>query len=181
MTVPLFPAVPWTNGVTQVTAEHLNHFRTNLPKACDGVGGGTYQPMAPLVINGEGLGANKFTLTGPLIANGAITAGGIISPSALGATQDDWSPTGLSTCSVIRVTTGGSGTSLTGIAAGDPDAGRIIVLMVVDGGGALTLEDQNAGSAEAHRFAIPAPVAVGVDTCAILFRDGTSQRWRLLS
>ena len=80
---------------------------------------------------------------------GAITLTGIISPSALGASQNDWNPTGLSTANVIRMTGDAGGTSLTGLAA--QESGRMILLFCI-GGGVVTLEDENAGSSAANRF-----------------------------
>lgn len=55
MTLPTW-ATPFTDDLSLVTAEFLNGYvRTQIPKALDGVGGGTYTPVVTLSIQGEGL------------------------------------------------------------------------------------------------------------------------------
>jgi hypothetical protein len=74
MSIPAW-ASAFTDNVTVVTASFLNWVRTNLPKAVDGVGGGTYTPSDTITINGAGLRSDNIhtsTVTGSLTVEGAL-------------------------------------------------------------------------------------------------------------
>jgi hypothetical protein len=68
MTLPTWNTA-FTDNVSDISADFLNSYvRTQIPKAIDGVGGGTYTPAAAVVINGAGLSAtvasgNTLTLS----------------------------------------------------------------------------------------------------------------------
>jgi hypothetical protein len=192
----------FTNGISTIGQDFLSWVKTNLVKAVDGVGGsnGTaYAPATTIEIEGEGIsstnikastftGAQQFnasanfdnvvTTNAALIAAGPVVFGSVISPAALGSTQDDWAPTGHATANVIRVTPDPGGTSLTGLDAGE-GTNRVVLLVVV-GGGTLTLEDENGNSSAINRFAIPAPRAIAVWEAVTLWYDSTSGRWRVI-
>ncbi len=78
MTFPLTPASPYVAFTTVITSAALNAYRVCINEALDGTGGGTYAPMAQLVLGGSGLkltGATALELDGTSVAT--QDAGGI--------------------------------------------------------------------------------------------------------
>lgn len=62
MTLPLY-STPFTDNVSVISADFLNNYvRTQIPKAIDGVGGGTYTPT--VVIDIQGTAGVKISGTG---------------------------------------------------------------------------------------------------------------------
>lgn len=82
-------------------------------------------------------------------------------PTALGATQNDWAPSGLSTHSRFRVFVPATGTNLTGLQAPKDQVDGATILLQNMGDGAntptatLTLKENDPGSAAANRFYLP--------------------------
>lgn len=103
---------------------------------------------------------------------------GVISPAQIAANQNDYSPTGLATASVLRLTTDGTPRDLTGLALGQ--AGKLLIVHYVSGAG-LTLKDENTGSIAANRFALVADIVLSPDDVVPLQYDAVSQRYRALS
>jgi hypothetical protein len=98
-----------------------------------------------------------------------------ISPTALSASVDDYDPTGLSTASVLRLSTNsGTQRNITGIAGGAD--GRILLIHNL-GSGAIGLLD-NTTSTAANRFAIAGGAILPADGSILLQYDSTSSRWR---
>lgn len=112
--------------------------------------------------------------------HGAITVSksaalsGVISPSSIGADQNDYSPTNLSISSTLRLTASAA-YNITGLAGGA--AGRVIIIHNV-GSYTITLKDESASSTAANRFALSVDVVLGTDQSCILQYDVTSNRWR---
>ena len=100
-----------------------------------------------------------------------------ISPTQITANQNDYSPTGLSTASVLRLSTDAL-RDVTGLAGGSD--GREITILNV-GAQLLALKDESASSTAANRFALPNDVILSADESAVLWYDATSSRWRLKS
>jgi hypothetical protein len=101
---------------------------------------------------------------------------GDITPTQLSANTDDWAPTGLSTCSVIRVSTDAS-RNLTGLTGGAD--GRIIILHNV-GSFDLVLKD-NVTSTTANRFSFGADYYLHAGQTIAMIYDATATRWKALS
>jgi hypothetical protein len=99
---------------------------------------------------------------------------GVITPTTLAASQNNYSPTGLADSSTLRLSAS-TPVSITGLAGGA--SGRILILTNV-GSSAITLEDEDAGSTAANRFALPVDVKLNAEDSIILQYDGTSSRWR---
>jgi hypothetical protein len=108
---------------------------------------------------------------------GAAASLTTISPAQLTANTDDWNPTGLSTASVIRVSTDAS-RNLTGIVA--PATTWALVLENV-GGFDLVLK-HDVTSTAANRFYCPndTDVTLQKDSSVFLAYDLTSSRWRVI-
>ncbi len=102
---------------------------------------------------------------------------GAISPAQITATQDNYNPTGLSTASVLRLTTDTS-RNITGLAGGAD--GRVLIIHNV-GGFNLVLMDEGGTSTATNRFALSTNQTVPPDTSVAIQYDGTTQRWRVLS
>lgn len=100
-----------------------------------------------------------------------------ISPTQIAADQNDYSPTSLSTSSVLRLTSDAA-RNITGLAGGAD--GRIIIIHNV-GSYAITLKDESSSSSAANRFALSADISIAVDTSVLLQYDSTSSRWRAIA
>lgn len=117
------------------------------------------------------------TIGGAATLNGTEILGSVISPTALpGGNVDNWSPTGLSTARIIRMS--GSGT-LNGLVA--QGAGRVVTLINV-GASSITLVDESSNTA-ANRFLCPnaTNITVTVQSSVTVWYDGTSSRWRVIA
>ena len=116
----------------------------------------------------------------------------VISPSSISGTQNNWDPTGLDidvgggtylpAAQVIRVSLSANA-NIHGIARGV--AGRLLELVLVSSGGFhLDLVDEQTSSTAANRLLLPGGVQrrlYGDGARALLWYDGTSARWRVIS
>lgn len=125
------------------------------------------------LFGGSGSGGGGGTVTD---LPSSLTLSGDISPSQITSNQNDYSPTGLSTATVLRVNTDAS-RNLTGLAGGAD--GRIAVILNI-GSFNLVLKNADSGSSTGNRFAIGADLTLGADQGVALIYDSTSSRWRLL-
>lgn len=105
----------------------------------------------------------------------AFAFGSILSPSALSANTDNWSP-GLSTKNYLRVSST-LDINLTGIA--DVSSGRFVLVHNI-GSYNITLKKESASSTAANRFAAPSDLRLPPNGVAIIHYDSTSARWRIL-
>lgn len=104
-----------------------------------------------------------------------IAFSGDISPAQITANQNDYNPTGLSTASVLRLSTDADRT-ITGLAGGAD--GRVIALMNV-GSFPITLSNQDTGSITAgNRFLFGFSIALLPNRAMVIWYDSTSSRWR---
>lgn len=99
---------------------------------------------------------------------------GDITSASLGASQNNYAPTGLAGASVIRLTAS-TPINITGLTGGSD--GRLMVLTNV-GANAITLVDQSGSSTAANRFLFGANLALAANQSATLIYDSTSSRWR---
>lgn len=101
-----------------------------------------------------------------------------ISPAQLVANTDDYNPTGLAYCGVLRLSTDAS-RDLTGIVAQAAGALRLICNV---GAQNLVLK-HDATSTAANRFYCPGSgdYTLHANDSVVIFYDGTSTRWRVLA
>lgn len=112
------------------------------------------------------------------VSTGAIAWSGDITPPQITAAQHNYTPTGLSTASVLRLSTNAT-QDLTGIAGGLD--GRWLVLVNV-GSQSLTLRSESSSSTPANRFALTADITMLPNALVLLLYDitGPNPRWRAL-
>jgi hypothetical protein len=104
---------------------------------------------------------------------------GVISPTITTTPQNNWSPTGLSTANVIRITSSGVNANITGIAA--QSSGTILIIINV-GANPITLANEDGSSTAANRVVhtMDAP-ELGQNEIFVLWYDGTTARWRVIA
>ncbi len=139
---------------------------------------GMYLPAA----NTVGLSANS-TLSAQLTSTTfqallQFILSGDISPAQLTANTDDWNPTGLSTASVIRVSTDAS-RNLTGIQGGAD--GRVLILINVGTQPLVLVHDSTSTAANRFFLASSTNTTVQSNGACILWYDSTSSRWRQIT
>ena len=118
------------------------------------------------------------TGTGAISVAGAEFKTGVISPAALGAADNpDYAPAGFSTTRVLRLTSGGPASTLSGIAGGA--AGRTVLLTNV-AANVITILAESALSAAGNRLTAAAVLAASgaAGSSVSLWYDATSSRWR---
>lgn len=122
---------------------------------------------------------NQFPsiVAGNATFTGTFALTGVIAPSALGASVNDWNPTGLDSASIIRASASAA-VNITGIAGGS--AGRQLTVENI-GAINITLTNQDAASSAANRFALPRPLVLRPNQAVTLTYDGTTSRWRSAS
>lgn len=129
---------------------------------------------------GNSTGASQLNLTAGT-GHTNITTGlgltGVISPTSLATSQNNYNPAGLPTASILRLTSSAN-VNITGLAGGA--SGRIIALFNVGTTNTITLVNESASSTAANRFALPNNVTLSPSDSIILRYDGTSSRWRII-
>lgn len=118
-----------------------------------------------------------WTQIGAALA-GAIQKTGIISPTALASDQNDYSPTGNSTASIIRQDASAN-VVITGLAGGVVGAQKTYINTSADKTQTLADEAFNTSSAAANRFAFGGNSIILYPGQSIeLIYDATTSRWR---
>lgn len=107
-----------------------------------------------------------------------VATSGTITPAQITANQNNYSPTGLASAAVVRLSSDDSRT-ITGIVPGSSPAGRRLALFNV-GGSDIVLANQSASSTAANRFALNADVTITPGSAVLLQYDGVASRWRVL-
>lgn len=107
---------------------------------------------------------------------GQVTQTGMITPTALAASTNDWNPTGLETSSVIRASASGADRNVTGIDA-QPE-GTLLTIHNIGTTHALIFKREDSASAAANRIASHADIQIEPNMSVTFRYDGTSSRWR---
>jgi hypothetical protein len=103
---------------------------------------------------------------------------GDISPAQIVANTNDYDPAGLSTATVLRLSTDAS-RNITSLAGGAD--GRVIIIHNVGSFNIVLTDDDGATGTAGNRFALTNNITLTPDSCVILQYDSTTSRWRALS
>ena len=171
------------SGATTTSVRNPNHADLVFPAAAVGVlyyYNGRYRFLpCPDVFAREAntfTAANTFSSTVTLGASVAFAA--TITPTALSADQNDYTPTWWSTANLVRLSTSGGVTrTLTGAAAG---ASGELKWLVNLGPNVVVLDAASTSSSAANRWLHVSGTTFSIavnGVCGILY-DGTSSRWR---
>lgn len=120
-----------------------------------------------------------FAWTGSHAFSNTIRLDGIISPS-ITANQNDWNPTGFSTCNVVRCEVDATPRTVTGMVP--PSDNGHLRFFFNSGSNSLTFTHQDAASVAANRVICPsaASLVLGTNDGVIGWYDSASNRWRLV-
>jgi hypothetical protein len=124
--------------------------------------------------------AEAFTIdqsTGNLALPRGLVLTGVIAPPQITSNQNDYSPTGAATASVLQLSSDASRT-VSGLAGGAE--GRVVSLINV-GSQPIVVSDESTSSSAANRFALGANLSIAAKQAAMLRYDGAAARWRLLA
>lgn len=102
---------------------------------------------------------------------------GVITPTSISGTVNNWAPTGLAGATLVRATPS-STVSLTGLTA--QPAGTLLMLVNISASVTMTLVDESASSTAANRFALSADWPIGPEDAVWMRYDGTASRWIVL-
>ena len=129
--------------------------------------------------SGSASGDLSGTYPSPTVKQSSVAFGftGIITPTALSGSTNDWSPTGLSGANTIRASASAA-YNLTGLTGGTD--GRIIILKNV-GSYTITLVNESASSSAANRFTLLNDIAMVPNKGVFLQYDNVTSRWREIS
>lgn len=120
------------------------------------------------------------TVNAGSVSAGIITAAlllqSVISPTSLGASANNYSPTSMSTSSWLRLTSS-LDVDITGLATGA--SGRTVAIVNI-GSFNITLKNASGSSTATNRFAFAGDIVLTPNTGVILIYDNTTQRWRAL-
>lgn len=117
--------------------------------------------------------SSSLNFTGALFVNGAIT------PSSLGTSQNNYSPSGLSTANVIRQASSAA-VNITGLVAPAINGQRLTLQNVnAVGGFNITLTANDANSTLGYRFLFPHPIGLQPNQSLTVVYDVSSLGWRL--
>lgn len=118
---------------------------------------------------------NELTVPGLTISED-LKLTGILSPPQITSDQNDYSPTGLSTASILRLDIDTS-RQLTGLATGAK--GRMIIIHNISSTGRLQINTEDTNSTAANRFSMDRNIRVMPKHTAVFWYDDTDSRWKI--
>lgn len=111
-----------------------------------------------------------------------ISSSAIVNGASFGVNQNNYAPTGIQNCCILRLTTSVNNLNITGIVA--PDSARWKQLTICNiGTNTIIFSSNSASSLAANRIltANNGNVSVRTNGSITLIYDQTSQRWRILT
>ena len=136
------------------------------------LGSGNWQVLFYQTASGAAL-SSSLNFTGALFVNSQIT------PTTLSSSQNNYSPTGLATANVIRLTASAA-VNITGIAAPATNGQRLTLQNADPAGGFnITLTANDANSTAPNRFLFPHPVGLQPLQSITVVYDSGAGGWRL--
>lgn len=107
---------------------------------------------------------------------GSFSLSGTLTPPALSGDVNDYTPSGLTSSTVLRVDGGASSRNITGISSGLD--GRLLTIINVGTANPIIFKNQSASSTAANRLLVGIDITIDPDKSLTLRYDGTSARWR---
>ena len=156
-----FPVTGTTNILYIDTATNTAYYWDGATYASISGGGGGSVDRADLI------GLTQFTT-------------GIITPAQLNSDQDDYSPTGFSTCNLIRQDINGDRV-ITGFVAPAAGVNRIFYISNLSGSDNIKFKNNDSGSAAANRLLLRdngPDKSIKENESAVFYYDHVSSRWR---
>jgi|SRR5713101_7129870 len=144
--------------------------------------GGANNPVTVgrAALTGDATAAANSNAVTLVQASSLFSFTGIITPPQITANQNDYSPTGIGTANVLRLTSNAA-LDITGINANTNTSGRMLVLLNVNPGLTnINLRHENAGSSAANRInnlTGADPSILGQFGQRIIWYDATLSRW----
>lgn len=109
----------------------------------------------------------------------SVALSGVLTPSAISATQNNYTPTGLADTSMLRLDGGAADRTITGLAGGVE--GRIMTIRNIGTTNKLILSNNSGSSTAANRFQLASEVSLVPNASITLRYDGTASLWTPLS
>lgn len=168
------------NGVTIGTVSDVINFITSLD-VLDSGGNETEVNLGDMlksIYDPTGINADAFDYANAI----GITqiTDNIITPSTLNSDQDDYSPTGFSTCNMIRQQINGDRV-ITGFEAPPVGVNRVFAINNLSTSSNIKFKNNDSGSAAANRLLLRddgPDKSIKENETAIFWYDHTSSRWR---
>jgi len=147
--------------------------------------GGHADVTAESVTISRDRGTSLNVKKGMTILDGAVAMGGSLTPAALVADADNYSPPGIGDIFVLRVTPSGASRMITGIQDGPrraPQSGRFLIVFNA-GTEDLVLAHNSVSSTDVFRFLNPgaADITLPPSHGALLYYETRSARWIMLA
>lgn len=134
------------------------------------LGGGNTEVLQYQRADGSALSASSFSAS--------IVFAGVISPTSLSGTTNDWAPSGLATAAVIRANASSSAI-VTGLTA--QPSNTFLIVQNINAATSITFNDADTGSIAANRFALGVNYVLGPQAAIQLRYDATLSRWVIAS
>lgn len=136
------------------------------------LGSGNWQVVIYQPASGAAL-SSSLNFTGALFFNGQI------SPASLSGSQNNYSPSGIATANVVRLTSSAA-VNITGLLAPATNGQRVTIQNInAVGGFNITLTANDTNSTAANRFLLPHPIGLQPFQSVPIIYDATSGGWRL--
>lgn len=156
--------IPNANIITPIVFDNVRFITGNITYSTPTLNAGN------IIINNDNINAD-WEITG------------VVTPTALSGTVNDYAPSGLVNATILRQDGGVLDRNITGLNISaltpGPTDGRIITIVNIGTTNSLILLNQNAGSAAANRFLLSlGDVTVPPNGSFSVRYDATSSRWR---
>lgn len=128
-------------------------------------------------------GSEVLEQIGSAVFGDDVSLNGIITPTTLAGDVNNYAPTGLATCSVIRLGGGSSDRNISGIAAPPAGKSQVILLLNIGTSNALILNNQSGSSSTGNKFfgEGAGDVTVHKGGGVWLYYDTVSAAWRIVT
>lgn len=118
-------------------------------------------------------------LAGAGTFSGSVVFNGILTPAAITADQNDYSPINYHLYNVLRLEPSGANRELTGLDSTNVVGGQAFIIVNISSGFSLKLKNNNNNSLAANRFLLKADITLEKEEAVVVWYDATNVRWRI--